>query len=51
MHWISTGKHLTDGAEETIYGLNMLVFNDDGKITEIVGFRQPSKNEAEQLVK
>ena len=29
------------GAQETLYGLDLLIFNDEDKISEVIGFRQP----------
>jgi len=40
-----------DGPEESLYGLNMLTFNGDGKIADVIGFRQLTKSESEAKVK
>lgn len=51
VHWDSDATHTKDNTTESMYGLNMLVFNDEGKIAEVIGFRQPSKSELQQFLK
>eukprot|EP00208_Stichococcus_sp_RCC1054_P007906 CAMPEP_0206151134 /NCGR_PEP_ID=MMETSP1473-20131121/38664_1 /ASSEMBLY_ACC=CAM_ASM_001109 /TAXON_ID=1461547 /ORGANISM="Stichococcus sp, Strain RCC1054" /LENGTH=50 /DNA_ID=CAMNT_0053548671 /DNA_START=136 /DNA_END=288 /DNA_ORIENTATION=- len=38
-------------SDDQMYGLNMLVFDDDCKISSVVGFRQPTVKESHKLVK
>ena len=35
----------------TVYGHNLLVFNTEGKISEVIGFRQPMPKERKQILK
>jgi ketosteroid isomerase-like protein len=49
--WRSTGK-LPDGSQDTLYGMNMLVWgSDDDRVHDIIGFRQLTKGESEKFVK
>jgi ketosteroid isomerase-like protein len=48
--WSNTGAS-KDGPEESLYGLNLLTFNSDGKINDVIGFRQLTKGESEAKVK
>lgn len=45
LFWKSTGEMKKGGgsSEKTLYGLNMLVFDDQCKIKEVVGLRQPTE--------
>lgn len=50
--WKSSGHSTRDSkGKDQLYGLNMLVFNQDSKITEVLGFRQPTKLESQKMVK
>jgi ketosteroid isomerase-like protein len=49
--WLNSGSSKDSGEEDTLYGLNMLVFNDEGKITDAISFRQPTKGESHKLLK
>lgn len=50
--WQSTGSppNKTD-EKDTLYGINMLVFDKDCKICTVVGFRQATKDESQNKVK
>lgn len=48
--WLSQGHSKTSG-EDQLYGLNMLVFDDAGKINEILGFREPLQAERDGMLK
>lgn len=49
--WLNSGASKDSGEDDTLYGLNMLVFNNESKITHAVGFRQPTKGESDKLLK
>jgi hypothetical protein len=50
--WQSTGSPKDDESKkDTLYGINMLVFDKDNKICTVVGFRQPTMSESDSKVK
>lgn len=49
--WTSKGAAKSSGTEEQLYGLNMLTFNDAGKVSDIIGFRQPTGPELKNMLK
>lgn len=49
--WLNSGASKDSGDEDTLYGLNMLVFNESGKISHAIGFRQPTKGESHKMLK
>lgn len=50
--WQSSGHSTRDSkGQDQLYGLNMLVFNKESQITEVLGFRQPTKLESHKMVK
>jgi hypothetical protein len=49
--WLNSGASKDSGDEDTLYGLNMLVFRSDGKISHAISFRQPTKGESHKLLK
>ncbi|KAK9823774.1 hypothetical protein WJX72_005413 [[Myrmecia] bisecta] len=53
VHWSAEGKLETGGDKQSnkLFGLNMLVFNEECKIAEVIGFRQPMSSERQQLLK
>lgn len=51
IYWASHGEQTDTHQENNFYGLNLLVFNEDNKIKEILGFRQPLASERPQLLK
>lgn len=51
LHWFVKAVHKTDGQQEVMYGLDMMVFTKDAKIREVVSFRMPPDSEARRIVK
>lgn len=49
--WLNSGSSKDSGEDDTLYGLNMLVFNSEGKISHAISFRQPTKGESQKLLK
>ena len=49
--WQSTGTESKSGKEDSLYGLNLLVINQQGKVQKCVGFRQLTSGELEKHVK
>lgn len=49
--WKNSGASKGSGDEDTLYGLNMLVFNSEGRISHAIGFRQPTKSESHAMLK
>ncbi len=49
--WQSTGTESKSGKEDSLYGLNLLVINPQGKVQKCVGFRQLTSGELEKYVK
>ena len=51
IYWASHGEQTDTHQENHFYGLNLLIFNQEGKVKEILGFRQPLASERPQLLK
>ena len=51
IYWASHGEQTDTHQENHFYGLNLLTFNDEGLVKEIIGFRQPLASERPQLLK
>lgn len=51
IHWSSKGVELGSQEENEFYGLNVLVFNQESRITKIIGFRQPLASERKEYFK
>ena len=51
IYWASHGEQTDTHDENHFYGLNLLVFNDQGMVKEILGFRQPLASERPKLLK
>ncbi len=51
LFWKQEGEQTDKGMGSTIFGLNVFICNAEGKITEILGFRQPLSSERSKLLK
>ncbi|KAI3433681.1 hypothetical protein D9Q98_003490 [Chlorella vulgaris] len=51
LHWVVRGVQKDTQEEQQMYGLNLLCFDDDQQISEVVGFRQPLKSEHDHIFK
>ncbi|KAK9844302.1 hypothetical protein WJX74_000592 [Apatococcus lobatus] len=51
LFWKQEGEQTDKGIGSSIYGLNLFTCNEEGKITEILGFRQPLTSERSKLLK
>ncbi len=49
--WQATCTKKDIGLQDTLFGVNMLVFNSDSKVIDVVGFRQLTGEETQDLVK
>ena len=49
VHWSSTGVEGKNGPRTTMYGLDVVVFDDDGKIKEVLVLRQPLESQKAEL--
>ena len=49
IHWSSVGVEKKEGLTSNLYGLEMLVFNDQCKISEILVLRQPLESQKAEL--
>lgn len=45
VHWSSTGLEGKAGSSTVMFGLDVIVFNDSGKIKEILVLRQPLESQ------
>ena len=51
LFWKQEGEQTDKGVSSSIFGLNIFTCNEEGKITEILGFRQPLTSERSKLLK
>ncbi len=49
LHWTSVGVEKMGGLKNHMYGLEMLVFNEQCEISEILVLRQPLESQKAQL--
>lgn len=49
VHWSSTGVEGKNGSRTTMYGLDVVVINDEGKIKEVLVLRQPLESQKAEL--
>ena len=49
IHWSSVGVEKKEGMTSKLYGLEMLVFNEQCKISEILVLRQPLESQKAEL--
>lgn len=50
--WQSSGSSKDDkDSKDTLYGIDMMLFNDNNKMQSVVTFRQPSKSEMAEMVR
>ena len=49
IHWSSVGTEKKEGLTTKMYGLKMLVFNEQCKISEILVLRQPLESQKAEL--
>ena len=49
IHWSSVGTEKKEGLTTKMYGLEMLVFNEQCKISEILVLRQPLESQKAEL--
>lgn len=49
LHWTSVGVEKKEGLKNHLYGLEVLVFNEQCKISEILVLRQPLESQKAEL--
>lgn len=49
IHWSSTGTEKKEGLTTKMYGLEMLVFNEQCQVSEILVLRQPLESQKAEL--
>lgn len=49
IHWSSAGTEKKEGLTSKLYGLEMLVFNEQCQISEILVLRQPLESQKAEL--
>lgn len=49
--WLSHGTEQPSGKKDSLYGLNMLVFTEDAKIKQVIGFRELTQGEQQEYIK
>lgn len=49
IHWSSTGVEGQEGPRTAMYGLDVIIFNDVGKIKEVLVLRQPLESQKAEL--
>lgn len=50
IYWSAQGVQENTQQQNDIYGFNFLVFDTEGQITDILGFRQPLASERPKLL-